>query len=257
MRTLGRLGAIGVGSVAAWMSLGALSGVAWASAPAGVWGKAPLDVTIMGGEGATPTVVIRGLFTVHDGEGPGGSQWGMSGFSGAVEGYLYYACPTGQAELCLLAWADIQKATADTPCVGWGDLEGANNGTVRPEGTPLSSPDLFPFGVGVVTGYSPCTGYLDLYVPPTEDVSEPGPEAVEPAPEVVEAAPDASEPAPPPDTTDNDTTVVDTGGGDTRTSDTGAAGKKSEGCEGGLGSWAALGVAALVGLARGRRRSRS
>lgn len=255
MGTRSALGSWGSRFVIGGLGVMGLGGAAYASAPAGVWGKAPLEVTVFGGESATPTVVIRGLFTVHDGEGPGGTQWGMSGFSGAVEGYLYYACPTGQAELCLLAWSDIQKATSDTRCVGWGDAEGTSNGTVRPEGTPLSNPDPFPFGVGVVSGYSPCASYLDLYVPPTEDVTvEPGPEAVEPAPEVVEATPDASDPVPLPDTTGGDTATGDTASADTAD---GAVGKKSEGCASGLGSWAALGVAALVGLARGRRGSRS
>ena len=71
---------------------------------------------------------------------------------------------------------------------------------------------------------------------------------------VLKATPDASDPVPLPDTTEGDTATGDTASADTAD---GAVGKKSEGCASGLGSWAALGVAALVGLARGRRGSRS
>ncbi|MFO0744245.1 MAG: hypothetical protein U1F43_01035 [Myxococcota bacterium] len=232
-----------------------LGGVAAASSPAGVWSE-PKVVTITGADGATPEVVIEGLFSVWTGSGPIGGDWGMQGYQDAQWGLMYYRCAEADKALCLMQWGDIDDATKNEGCVGWGNQDDFA-GTVRAAGVAPTSPDAWVVDAGVNTGFTPCQ-YLAGIAPPevepgAETVAEPVVEAspepvveaspepvVEASPEpVVEAGAETSEPA-------TDTSVPPT-----KVDDSSCAGSSRSG----LGLLPGL-AAALAALALGRRGAR-
>jgi MYXO-CTERM domain-containing protein len=124
---------------------------AQASSPAGVW-IVPDRVVLLPDENQPRTLQISGLLTLHSGTGPV-SDWGYPGFEQPQHGTLFYTCAAGQEAMCKMQWRELAAALGS--CVGFGSLtEGA--GQLRAAVGQSDVPDVYPIGMGVVHGYTPC-----------------------------------------------------------------------------------------------------
>jgi hypothetical protein len=73
-------------------------------------------------------------------------------YSNPAQGYLYFECPEGEAEICRMEWADLQKAIGDERCASYGDrylTDPKPNGRLRPPDELPGEPDTYPIGQGV------------------------------------------------------------------------------------------------------------
>jgi hypothetical protein len=68
---------------------------------------------------------------------------------------MYFQCPAGSETMCRMQWQDVRTiGTINTMCAGFGTRNVVTTATIRPEGTPLSSPDTWDLGMGVTPGVS-------------------------------------------------------------------------------------------------------
>ncbi len=130
----------------------AIAGPAAASFPAGVW-SLPDNITVGSADSDQPYVVISGFMMRDAADGEEQGKYG--GYTVPTYGYLYYQCPADKKDVCLLEWKDIETSATQDGCVGWGAQDVAN-GTIHAYGTALPEPDVYPIGIGVVSGYTPC-----------------------------------------------------------------------------------------------------
>jgi uncharacterized protein YjeT (DUF2065 family) len=121
-----------------------------ASDPVGVYALVE-DTVIEPAEDGADQIRIFGVFALA--VRPDARQHGW--YTDPAEGYLYYRCPEGQAEVCRLEWADIRKAIGSGKCAAFGqrppypEAGTGANGRVRPYTEPPASPDVYPVGYGV------------------------------------------------------------------------------------------------------------
>jgi hypothetical protein len=143
--------------LAAAALLGAVASVstrAVASAPAGVWVK--VQDVVYAPDAANPTrVQIHGALMLFEGNLDGGQPY--PGYTSPALGYMYYECPTGQAEVCRQEWSDIAANIAKpvNECVGFG-MTTLPTGALRQPQSTAQNPDVYPIQSGVSPGFSPC-----------------------------------------------------------------------------------------------------
>lgn len=118
---------------------------ALASYPAAIWAH-PEVVTLLPDADSPKQIRIDGYFMVTAVPG----KWG---FSPVVQGWMLFECPAGKMEQCLLNWKDIVAKVGT--CLGFGDMN-EMAGTVHPPEQIEAEPDLYPLGLGVVPGFTPC-----------------------------------------------------------------------------------------------------
>ncbi|NUN13311.1 MAG: hypothetical protein HUU55_06700 [Myxococcales bacterium] len=122
-----------------------ISAPAWASYPAAIWAH-PEVVTLLPDAESPQQIRIEGYFMVT--EVPG--KWG---FAPVVHGWMLFECPAGKMDQCLLNWKDLVAKVGT--CLGFGDMN-EFPGTVHPMDQTEAEPDLYPLGLGVVPGFTPC-----------------------------------------------------------------------------------------------------
>ena len=143
--------------LAAAALLGAVTFVstrAVASAPAGVWVK--VQDVVYAPDATNPTrVQIHGALMLFEGNLDGGQPY--PGYTSPAFGYMYYECPTGQAEVCRQEWSDIAANIAKpvNECVGFG-MTTLPTGALRQPPSAAQNPDVYPIQSGVSPGFSPC-----------------------------------------------------------------------------------------------------
>lgn len=130
------------------MSVLAMAGVAHASDPVGVYGL--VNGVVLQPNATAPThVQLFGWFALAD--------KATSDYTAPQAGYMYYACPSGDAATCAMEWADIQKIGAAGDCVGYGSrrdpstFQYRDNGVVRPAGETPAKPNVYPIAMGVAS----------------------------------------------------------------------------------------------------------
>jgi MYXO-CTERM domain-containing protein len=144
-------------ALAAAALLGAVALVstrAFASAPAGVWVK--VQEVVYAPDATNPTrVQVHGALMLFEGNLNGGQPY--PGYTSPAFGYMYYECPTGQAEVCRQEWRDLEAniAKPDTECVGFG-VQSLPTGALRQPDSAATNPDVYPIQSGVSPGFSPC-----------------------------------------------------------------------------------------------------
>jgi MYXO-CTERM domain-containing protein len=144
-------------ALAAAALLGAVALVstrALASAPVGVWVK--VQKVVYAPDANNPThVQVHGGLMLFEGNLAGGQPY--PGYTSPALGYMYYECPTGQAEVCRQEWKDLEAniAKPDSECVGFG-MQGLPTGTLRQPDSVAQGPDVYPIQSGVSLGFSPC-----------------------------------------------------------------------------------------------------
>ncbi len=87
-------------------------------------------------------VVVHGVFSSAVG-GP------TAGYGPTERGYLYFRCAAGQETSCRMHWTELKAAVGSTQCAGVGQA-GETLPTVRKDGAPLASPDVYALGLGVL-----------------------------------------------------------------------------------------------------------
>lgn len=125
-----------------------------ASAPAGVWVK--VQDVVYAPDATNPThVQVHGALMLFEGDLDGGQPY--PGYTSPALGYMYYECPTGQAEICRQEWSDLEANIAKpvTECVGFG-MTTLPTGALRQPPSAAQNPDVYPIQSGVSPGFSPC-----------------------------------------------------------------------------------------------------
>lgn len=97
------------------------------------------------------TVLLRGVLSFGKNAG--------QGYTAPACGFGYWTCPAGERAMCALAFADLEKAARMGTCVGFGQRF-SPAGTFRAADAPVSNPDAWPIGMGVVTFSSCATAAL-------------------------------------------------------------------------------------------------
>jgi uncharacterized protein (TIGR03382 family) len=130
------------------MGVLAMAGVAHASDPVGVYGL--VNGVVLQPNATAPThVQLFGWFALAD--------KATSDYTKPQAGYMYYACPSGDAATCAMEWADIQKIGAAGDCLGYGSrrdpvtFQYRDNGVVRATGEAPAKPNVYPIAMGVAT----------------------------------------------------------------------------------------------------------
>jgi hypothetical protein len=127
---------------------------AWASAPAGVWVK--VQKVVYAPDATNPThVQVHGALMLYEGNLDGGQPY--PGYTSPAFGYMYYECPTGQAEVCRQEWSELEANIAKpvTECLGFG-MTSLPTGALRQPASAVENPDVYPIQSGVSPGFSPC-----------------------------------------------------------------------------------------------------
>jgi hypothetical protein len=156
----------------------ALATPALASFPVSVW-AIPDSVVIEGEDSKVPTVTITGFMMAFIDKSSTEPPGDYGGYSIPRWGEMHYECPTGMAKTCLMEWDDIAKKIGAEDCVGWGSQD-QPPGLIQPLYAEKWVVDDYPFGTGVVTGFTPCQALDAAYVPkPPPPMPDPGPEVGE------------------------------------------------------------------------------
>ena len=93
-------------------------------------------------DAAPQRIQVWGAFALSD-------QKSGSAYGPAERGYLYYACPPGQENVCRKEWADLKTVAGKDTGVGFG-ARYHETGRVRKATEKPASPDVYPIDRGIV-----------------------------------------------------------------------------------------------------------
>jgi hypothetical protein len=158
----------------------ALATPALASFPVSVW-AIPDSVDVEGADTKQPSVTITGFMMAFIDESSSEKPGSYGQYSVPRWGAMHYECPAGMAKTCLMEWDDIAKKIDADDCVGWGSQD-VPPGLIQPLYAEVWTVDTYPFGSGVVSGFTPCQALDAAYVQkPLPPMPDPGPEVGEDA----------------------------------------------------------------------------
>jgi hypothetical protein len=112
-----------------------------ASDPVGVYAVVE-KVVLEPNDTAPERVQIWGAFSLAD-------TRNNDDYAAPQKGYLYYACPSGQARTCANEWADLKSVAGKATGVGFGGRFVAA-GHIRKVSEQPSAPDAYPIRMGVI-----------------------------------------------------------------------------------------------------------
>ena len=93
-------------------------------------------------DGAPHRIQVWGAFALSD-------QKSGSAYRPAQRGYLYYACPSGQENVCRQEWEDLKAVAGKDTGVGFG-ARYRDTGRIRKADEKPASPDAYPIDRGIV-----------------------------------------------------------------------------------------------------------
>ena len=121
------------------------AGTAWASTAVSVY-VAASRVDTMPDDASATTVAIHGAFILLKSDG----SW-----EAPQCGVMYFKCAPGSETMCRMQWQDLRTyGTMSGTCGGFGTQDKTTMATIRSEGAPLTSPDDWDLGMGVMLGSS-------------------------------------------------------------------------------------------------------